>query len=207
MKIETWAESQPGDIVGFSRVLSVAPGPGPTAMKGSTATGRGLLSNGNLGVDEIRMAKGQGFVPHTHPGDHILIVTAGLGTITFDGVVYPTHAGEMYMVGGLVPHAVGSRTEHVILAVGSPHKAVDDPDRMAPVEYQAVITTELRDMTCLACKEENGGPAIAAFPFMLHDIGCRHCPCFECVTTGDDELDAELRAGLAEARAQASALA
>ncbi len=172
--------------------------PGPTQMLHSTATGLGLVTNGDLGVDLIRLRAGEGFVPHTHPGDHILIVVGGLGTITFDGCVYPTEPGNVYMVGGAVPHAVGARTAHAILAVGAPHRAVDDPDRMAPIEYQAVVSESVGDMTCLACAagEHGGSPITATFPTLLHQIGCTHCPCFHCVSTGEPDLDARLRAGL-----------
>ena len=54
----------------------------PIRMAHSNATGEPLLSNGSLGADIIRLAAGDGFVPHTHPGDHLLIVLAGQGTIT-----------------------------------------------------------------------------------------------------------------------------
>jgi mannose-6-phosphate isomerase-like protein (cupin superfamily) len=132
-----------------------------------------MVTNGRLGVDLIRVAAGQGFQPHTHPGDHILIVVGGSGTITYDGVVYPTEAGDLYMIEGEVPHAVGARTDHVILAVGSPHKLVDDLDRMEPLEYQEVLSP-LGDLWCLICDSRS------TYPNMLHDEGCEHCPCPPC---------------------------
>src|SRR4051812_1428071 len=196
MIVVDWARSVGMDDGGTA--LFVANHPGHVNMEHSVATGTGLVTNGNLGVDRIHVLAGQGFVPHTHPGDHILIVVAGLGTITYGGQVVPTEAGQLYMVPGLIPHAVGARTDHVILAVGSPHKAVDDPDRMAPIEYQAVTSTEVGDMTCLACGELNHGgtPIRATFPTLLHQLGCTHCPCFYCLSTGDAAEDGRLRDSL-----------
>lgn len=146
-----------------------------TKMAHSTATGDGLVSNGTLGVDVIRVGAGSGFSPHTHPGDHLLIVVGGEGTITYQGRVYPTAAGQVYMVQGLEAHAVGALTDHVILAVGCPHKPVDATDRMAPTAYQS-ITTELGALHCLICDRKS------VYPQQLHDAGCAHCPCLECVT-------------------------
>ena len=142
-------------------------------MPGTAATGDPLLSNGKLGADIIRVPAGQGFLPHTHPGDHLLIVIGGQGTIVYDGRIYPTRAGQIYMIEGKVPHAVGAITDHVIIAVGSPHKAVDAPDRMSLVEYQAV-TTDMSVLYCLICERE------AELPIRLHDKKCPHCPCGEC---------------------------
>lgn len=142
-------------------------------LKHSPASGHGLVSNGFLGVDRIQLEAGDGFAPHVHPGDHILIVVGGRGTITFDGRVYPTEAGQVYMVDGETPHAVGAITRHTILAVGAPHKAVDSLERMTPVAYAAVLTG-VGDMTCLIC---NLG---AVDPVRLHDHGCTHCPCHVC---------------------------
>lgn len=139
----------------------------------STATGEGLVSNGNLGIDIIQLNAENKFTPHTHPGDHLLIIIGGEGTITYAGKVYKTKAGDLYMIEGKVPHAVGAITNHVILAVGSPHKPIDSPQRMALVEYNEVVS-ELGDMHCLICNIK------AQSPKMLHDEDCSHCPCTEC---------------------------
>jgi quercetin dioxygenase-like cupin family protein len=146
----------------------------PVKMAHSVATGQALVSNGQLGCDLIRLGAGQGFVPHTHPGDHLLIVLGGKGTVTLGGTIHPTEAGQVYLVPGAVPHAVGAITEHVILAVGSPHKAVDDESRMQPVAYQAVLA-QTECLHCLICQQA------ASFPALLHDLGCPHCPCGVCV--------------------------
>lgn len=159
------------------QLLAVDLGPRAVKMAHSAATGAELVTNGTLGVDVIRLAAGDGFTPHTHPGDHLLIVVGGQGTITYDGKVYPTRAGQVYMVEGSIPHAVGAITDHVILAVGCPHKRVDSDDRMAPVAYQEVVA-DIKTLHCLICEK------IAVYPERLHAKGCPHCPCVECHPEG-----------------------
>lgn len=145
-------------------------------------------------MDLIRVDEGEGFVPHTHPGDHILIPVYGTGTITYDGNVYKTRAGQVYIIEGEVAHGVGAITDHGILSVGAPHAPIDSPDRMTPTEYEEV-TTELEEMSCLICDEE------AAHPEKLHDRGCDHCPCYDCLgvegvdePVSDDTVTAESEA-------------
>ena len=170
IKIVRWA-SDLGVV--DDQVLGIDLAIRPAHMAHSNATGMGLVSNGFLGADIIRLSAGDGFVPHTHPGDHLLIVVGGQGTITYDGKIYPTRAGQIYMVAGKVPHAVGAITDHVILAVGAPHKPVDSVDRMTPVEYQDV-TAEINQLHCLICNIS------ATYPDRMHDVGCPHCPCIDC---------------------------
>lgn len=148
--------------------LHVDHGHRPEPMYGTKATGTGLVSNGYLGVDEIHVPAGQGFAPHTHPGDHLLIVVAGEGTVTFDGRIYPTRAGQVYMVEGDAPHAVGAITDHVILAVGAPHRPIGGADRMQLTEYEAIAAT-LGELHCLVC-DRKGDPA------RLRLEGCEHAP-------------------------------
>jgi quercetin dioxygenase-like cupin family protein len=143
--------------------------PRPTPMVGTTATGQGLVGNGHLGIDLIRAPAGGGFAPHTHICDHLLIVVAGRGTIAYDGTVYETGPGQVYMIEGAVPHAVGAIDDHVILAVGMPHRAVDSPDRQELVEYETV-RTDMGDLTCMICG------LTAPRPMHLADLGCPHCP-------------------------------
>jgi len=145
-------------------------------MAHTLSTGDPLVSNGAIGADIIRVPAGSGFAPHTHPGDHLLICVGGLGTITYDGTIYPTRAGELYMIAGDVPHAVGAITDHVLIAVGSPHRAVDDPARSTLVAYRE-ITATMGDLRCLICD------TTATAPQMLHDHGCLHCPCALCIPT------------------------
>ncbi len=173
LRIVEWAANLGFDKAGLTQLLSVDLGPRPVAVAKSPATGQATVSNGDLGADIIRLAAGQGFAPHTHPGDHLLIVIAGQGTITYNGKIYPTRAGQVYMVEGATPHAVGAITDHVILAVGCPHKPIDADDRMTLIEYAAVLT-DTQEMHCLICDIKSTG-AIA-----LHLKGCPHCPCPNC---------------------------
>jgi quercetin dioxygenase-like cupin family protein len=171
LQIMRWAR----DLVAVNgeQVLEVDLGVRPVPVAHSNATGQPLVSNGQLGVDVIRLSAGEGAVPHTHPGNHLLIVVGGQGTITYGGKIYPTRAGEVCLVDGHVPHAIGAITNHVILAVDSPHTPVDSPGRMKPASYQAV-TASIDDLHCLICD------ARAIYPTLLHELGCQHCPCLEC---------------------------
>lgn len=171
LKIVSWAKALNMDL--DTQQLEVSLKERSHKMAHSTATGDGLASNGKLGVDVIQLNAGNKFVPHTHPGDHLLIIIGGEGTITYDGKIYKTKAGDLYMIEGAVPHAVGAITNHVILAVGCPHKPVDSPERMKVVEYKEVAS-EVGDMRCLICDKK------ATYPEMLHDLGCEHCPCSDC---------------------------
>jgi hypothetical protein len=138
-------------------------------MTDTLATGEPVVSNGLLGADIIRVPAGAGFSPHTHPGDHMLFVLAGTGTIAYRGELRETHPGEAYMVEGLEAHAVGAITDHVLLAVGSPHRSVDSPSRQTLVDYSS-ISADLGGLTCHIClKSTEGGKT-------LFDLGCPHCP-------------------------------
>jgi mannose-6-phosphate isomerase-like protein (cupin superfamily) len=147
----------------------------PERMAHGVGTGEGLVSNGLLGADIIRLGAGERFQPHTHAADHLLIVIGGEGTITCDGRIHPTRAGEIFLVEGEKPHAVGARTDHVLLAIGAPHIPVNSPGRMSPIPYQA-ITTRIDDLHCLICNVH------AVYPVLPHELGCPHCPCLDCST-------------------------
>jgi quercetin dioxygenase-like cupin family protein len=175
LKIVDWAEDLGQHSDKGGQVLHVPDERGDHDLAHSNAHGDGLVSNGNLGVDLIRADAGEGFVPHTHPGDHILITVYGKGTITYDGHVYPTEPGQVYIIEGEVAHGVGARTDHGILAVGAPHAPVDSDSRMTPTEYDEV-TQELDSVECLICDVQ------ADHPDKLHDKGCEHCPCYECIS-------------------------
>jgi quercetin dioxygenase-like cupin family protein len=144
--------------------------PGPVKVpKTRAATGRSLVSNGQLGADVLHLPAGEGFAPHTHPGDHLLFVLAGKGTITVGGAIVPTSAGQVYMIEGAVPHAVGAITDHVILAVGAPHRPLDSPQRQELTEYAALLAS-LGSITFQICEVTGtGGDDLA-------DQGCRHSP-------------------------------
>lgn len=172
LRIVPWA---PSDVTPQLTRLTVPHDELPVRMHGAAqATGRSLVSNGTIGADVIRLAAGAGFAPHTHPGHHVLAVIAGTGTITYGGKVYPTEAGEIYLVEGSVPHAVGAISDHLILAVGAPHMPVDSDGRMDLVPYTEVLAPD-GDLDCLLCGVS------ARVPARLHGVGCPHCPCAQCV--------------------------
>jgi quercetin dioxygenase-like cupin family protein len=174
VRIVRWAED--AGIDGVQR-LAVALGIRPEPMQPGPGTGESLVSNGLLGADIIRLGAGERFQPHTHAADHLLIVIGGQGTIACDGYIRPTRAGEMYMVEGAAPHAVGAVTDHVLLAVGAPHVPVSSPNRMSAAPYRA-LTARLDDLHCLICDIH------ASYPRVPHELGCPHCPCAACSPSG-----------------------
>lgn len=106
-------------------------------MHGAPAVGMPLHTNGHLGADLVHVAAGAQFPVHTHPGDHLLLSIGGLGTITVADVTYRVEPGDIYMVDGDVPHAVGADPDshHILVAIGAPHKEVDSPERMAFTDW------------------------------------------------------------------------
>ncbi|PKW18473.1 cupin domain-containing protein [Saccharopolyspora spinosa] len=171
LHIATWAKSSIGPD---HTELRVDHGELAVPMHGTAAaSGQQLATNGEIGADLIRLPAGQGFVPHTHPGHHVLTVVAGTGTITYGGRIHETHAGQTFIIEGQVPHAVGAITDHLIVAVGAPHKRIDSTDRMTPVPYEEV-TADGGELTCMICDKTAGAPRY------LHSVDCQHCPCREC---------------------------
>ncbi|MGK5642088.1 cupin domain-containing protein [Streptomyces sp. URMC 126] len=170
LSIIRWANAKIGDT---ATSLHIPHGERPVHMHGADATGLGLVSNGAIGADVIRLPAGAGFPPHTHPGHHVLVVLGGLGTITYNGRVHPTEAGQIYLVEGAVSHAVGAISDHVLLAIGAPHMPVESERRMEVVVYEEVLS-EIGNLHCLICDLKSHLPAY------LHDVGCSHCPCHDC---------------------------
>jgi quercetin dioxygenase-like cupin family protein len=165
-----WAHGEERD---GQTILVIDDGELPVSIAQSCATGRALISNDRVGADLIRLAAGERFAPHTHVGDHLLLILAGHGTITVNGRVMPTHPGEIHLIPGHEPHAVGAVTNHVILAVGAPHRPVDARDRMDLIHYHA-MTASFQHLYCEICD------VMADLPERLHHRGCPHCPCEQC---------------------------
>jgi quercetin dioxygenase-like cupin family protein len=113
-------------------------------MHGAPATGLAMLTNGHLGCDLIRVKPGEQFPVHVHPGDHLLLCLAGEGTITVADVTYKIVPGDLCMVEGVTPHAVGGgdNGDHLILAIGAPHTPVDSPKRMSLVDWAGQALSE-----------------------------------------------------------------
>ncbi|MFD9389286.1 cupin domain-containing protein [Streptomyces sp. NPDC060000] len=155
---------------GTTQQLGIDVAPGPTRVsKTADATGRSLLSSGHMGADILHIPARSGFAPHTHPGDHLLFVLAGTGTITVAGEIVETRPGQVYMVEGAVTHAVGAVTDHMILSVGAPHEHLDSPERQELTAYTALLG-DLGDITCRLCDiRASSGEELAA-------KGCPHSP-------------------------------
>ena len=170
LPIVRWAQATIGD---GATSLYIPHGERPVAMHGAAASGLGLVSNGLIGADVISLSAGAGFPPHTHRGHHVLAVLGGQGTITYNGQVHATGAGDIYLIEGSVPHAVGAISDHVILAIGAPHMPVESERRMEVVDYDEVLS-EIADLHCTICDVKS------ELPNYLHDVGCGHCPCCSC---------------------------
>ncbi|WP_327701125.1 cupin domain-containing protein [Streptomyces decoyicus] len=155
---------------GTTQQLGIEVAPGPTKVtKTADATGHSLASSGHVGADILHVPAGSGFAPHTHPGDHLLFVLAGTGTIAVAGEIVRTRPGQVYMVQGDITHAVGAVTDHMILSVGAPHRRLDSPDRQELTAYAALLG-ELGEITCRLCDiSAAGGEELAA-------KGCTHSP-------------------------------
>lgn len=111
-------------------------------VHGAPATGLGLHSNGHLGADILHVPAGKQFPVHTHPGDHLLLCLVGEGTISVGEETFNVRPGDFYMVDGMVPHAVGAGgTDHTLVAIGSPHKPVDSPERMQWTDWDGEKVT------------------------------------------------------------------
>ncbi|GAA4626944.1 hypothetical protein GCM10023196_037240 [Actinoallomurus vinaceus] len=105
-------------------------------VHGAPATGVGLHTNGHLGADLLHVPAGERFAVHTHPGDHLLMCMEGEGTISIGEVTYNVQPGDLYLVPGMVPHAVGAGTrDHVLMAIGAPHRPVASPTRMTHTDW------------------------------------------------------------------------
>jgi quercetin dioxygenase-like cupin family protein len=105
-------------------------------VHGAPALGVPLHTNGHLGADLLHVKAGDRFPVHVHPGDHLLLCLQGTGTITIGEVTYHVRPGDLYMVDGQVPHAVGAGEEdHVLMAIGAPHKPVTSPERMQLTDW------------------------------------------------------------------------
>lgn len=163
-----WASDSGLD--GTTQHLTIDVLPGPTRVaKTKSATGRSLVSNGYLGVDILHVPAGEGFAPHTHPGDHLLFVLGGYGTITVEGTILRTAPGQVYMIEGAVPHAVGAITDHVLLSVGAPHRPLESLERQALIAYSSLLTP-LGSITCQICN------IAAQSGEELTVMGCPHSP-------------------------------
>lgn len=108
---------------------------------GAKAKGVPVHTNGHLGVDVLRVEAGDSFPIHTHAGDHLLLCLEGKGTISIGRKTYHVVEGDIYMVAGMIPHAVGAASDshHVLAAIGAPHRPIDSPNRMTATDWDGNI--------------------------------------------------------------------
>lgn len=110
-------------------------------VHGADARGLPLHSNGHLGADLLQVPPNASFPIHVHPGDHLLLCLDGEGTISVDERTHYVRPGDIYMVPGNVPHAVGAgEAGHTLLAIGAPHKPVESPERMNFTDWSGALT-------------------------------------------------------------------
>lgn len=159
-----------GGVVGNEQLLKIGMRSRDTRIaKTREATGTPLISNGFLGADLIHVPAGEGFAPHTHPGDHLLFVVGGRGTITAAGEILETSPGLVYMVDGAQPHAVGAITDHVLLSVGVAHQQLDSEERQELRPFDDLLTDN-GYIVCRICGVR------AQSDTGLRDLGCSHAP-------------------------------
>jgi quercetin dioxygenase-like cupin family protein len=96
------------------------------------------FSGHEIGVDLIEMQPGSAFGLHVHPGDHILYVISGIGSVHVDGVDHRVKEGDTVYIPAEYPHGVKTVEDSVLpvrfLAFGHPHKHLDATDRMRLVK-------------------------------------------------------------------------
>lgn len=102
-------------------------------MDGSEGLGLPLVKKGDFAADFLVFGPNQKTILHTHEGDHILIVAEGSGFLQYAGEVRPLHAGDCYLVEGLIPHLIEAGLNGLgLFAVSNKHYSVNSSDRMVP---------------------------------------------------------------------------
>lgn len=122
------------DFDEVQKTLTSFEGKQPIQMAHSDGTALPLLLDDSLpakfGADVIRFEAGKGVGLHTHVGAHILLVTKGKGTLTYDTEKHPMFEGMIYLVSSNVPHAIDAETELVLVAIGNDHQPADSESRL-----------------------------------------------------------------------------
>ncbi len=99
-------------------------------MHASDGTAWKLVKNGDFGADLIRFPAGGGVGMHTHPGDHILIVSSGTGWVLHGDDKTWLYPGACYLVPGSVPHAIQADTELTMVSVANKHVDAESSGRL-----------------------------------------------------------------------------
>jgi len=100
-------------------------------MAGSQGMGKPLVKNGRFAADFLSFDSDKETTLHTHPGDHVLIVHAGHGTLIFNGELHELTPGACYFVPGAVPHQIKAGQFGLSLySVSNDHRPVDSVERL-----------------------------------------------------------------------------
>jgi quercetin dioxygenase-like cupin family protein len=102
-------------------------------IRGRAGVAALTLEGIEIGADLIEMQPGSAFPFHLHPGEHILYVIAGQGTVRVGGAEHVIRAGDSVFIPAECPHHVANphtAGELVLLSVGYPHKGLAARDRM-----------------------------------------------------------------------------
>lgn len=106
------------------------PGALAEPMRHSDGRGKPLLKSGPFGADLIRFPVGGGVPPHTHPGEHMLFVLSGRGSLQFGEEWHALEPGFCYHVPAGVRHAIRAESELTLLSVANDHRGVSAEDRL-----------------------------------------------------------------------------
>lgn len=100
-------------------------------MVGSEAHGCPLVKDGNFAADMLRFNAHEKTNLHTHPGNHILFVVQGSGSLVFGNDIHPLTQGTCYFVPGATPHQVIAGEDGLyLLSIADNHQPVDSPKRL-----------------------------------------------------------------------------
>ncbi|MGL4623027.1 MAG: cupin domain-containing protein [Chroococcidiopsis sp.] len=105
------------------------------SMVGSQAIGLPLVKQDDFAADMISFRSLQETSLHTHPGDHILYITHGLGWLDYADQEYVLRQGDCYLVLGTIQHRIRASTDGlVLLSVSNKHFSVDSADRLEVID-------------------------------------------------------------------------
>ena len=106
-----------------------------------------------ISIARLAMDSHAGFERHTHPHNHVLVITEGSGHLIYDrgdGVDERLEfkAGDVFNVRGTNEHAVTAGPEGIkMFSIGSPPMHLIDPERMVFVDekHRWMIPREIED--------------------------------------------------------------
>lgn len=106
-----------------------------SGIRGRVGVGSTTLEGQPIGADIIEMQPGSEFALHKHPGDHVLYIVSGTGSVHISGADRLVKEGDLVFIAAEHPHAVKgppleASSSLRIIAFGYPHKHVGALDRM-----------------------------------------------------------------------------